>query len=59
MPHMLPQAGHVLAGVVAFVCKPLLEQFVCEHAGLWESIHPFLNLNVYPSIVDHAVEVVV
>jgi hypothetical protein len=57
--YVLPEAWGVLALVVPFLGKALFKELVGKDAGLREAIHPFSNLDVYPSIfVDKVSEVV-
>ncbi len=43
---MLPETGNVGLFVVSVACEEFSEEFVCEDAGLWETIHSFAYLHI-------------
>ena len=58
-PYLLPEAWGVLALVVYFLAEALFKELVGKDAGLGEAIHPFSNLDVYPSVFINKVSEVV
>jgi len=49
-PDVTPEARNVLALVVTFFGKSLLEELVGNDAGLGEAVHSFPNFDVDPSV---------
>ncbi len=50
-PHVAPEAGSVLALVVALGIEALFEELVGKNAGLGEAVHAHLDFDVDPSVL--------
>ena len=51
-PHVAPEAGSVLALIVALSVETLFEELVGKNAGLGEAVHAHLDFDIDPSGVS-------
>ena len=55
---MCPKARHVFNWGVSEWGQIFGESFVCNFPGVGETVHPFSNLTVYPSVDRNVTEVI-